>query len=134
MPDRWRIRPFTAAAAILGMFGLTFAAGVVAVGKYFLGFGIAELRTLAFITLVFASQATVYVVRERRHMWHSRPGGWLVPSSLLDLGIAGTLAVTGTLMAPLGVLTVASVLAGASLFAVVLDAVKHVAFKVLKIV
>ena len=33
-PDRWRIRPITAAAAILGLFGLTFAVGVVAAGKY----------------------------------------------------------------------------------------------------
>ncbi len=133
-PDRWRIRPITGAAAILGMFGLTFAVGVVAAGKYALGFDIAELRTLAFITLVFAGQATIYVVRERRHMWHSRPGTWLVLSSLLDLGIAGALAITGTLMAPVSALTVAAVLAAAMVFSVLLDAVKYVAFKSLKIV
>ena len=111
-PDRWRICPITAAAAVLGLFGLLFAVGVVAVGKYVLGFDIANLRTLAFITLVFAGQATIYVVRERRHMWHSRPGSWLVLSSALDLGIAASLAITGTLMAPLTALTVAAVLRG----------------------
>ena len=38
MPDAWRIRTITAAAAILGLFGLTFAVGVIAAGKYVLGF------------------------------------------------------------------------------------------------
>ena len=108
MPDSWRIRPITAAAAILGLSGLLFAVAVVAVGKYVLAFEIATLRTLAFITLVFIGQATVYVVRERRHMWHSRPGGWLVLSTMLDLAIAVYLAITGTLLAPLSALTVAA--------------------------
>jgi H+-transporting ATPase len=134
MPDRWRIRPITAAAAIIGLFGLAFAVGVVAAGKYILGFNLSQLRTLAFVTLVFAGQATIYVVRERRYMWGSRPGSWLVLSSLLDLGIAGGLAITGTLMAPLSALTVTAVLSAAMLFLIVLDAVKQVAFKSLKIV
>lgn len=134
MPDTWRIRTITAAAAILGLFGLMFAVGVVAAGKYVVGFDAAGLRTLAFVTLVFASQATIYVVRDRRHMWHSRPGGWLVLSSLLDLGIAASLAITGTLMAPLPASTVAAVLAGAIAFSVALDAVKHATFTRLEII
>ncbi len=133
-PDNWRLPPITAAAAILGLFGLMFALGVVAAGKYLYGFNLGELRTLAFITLVFAGQATIYVVRERRYMWHSRPGIWLLLSSMLDLGIAGALAITGTLMAPLSALTVAAVLAGATVFSVLLDAVKHTAFRGLKII
>ncbi len=133
-PDAWQIRSITFAAGILGLAGLTFASGVIAAGKYVLGFGIGELRTLAFVVLVFAGQATVYAVRERKHMWHSRPGGWLLLSSLLDLGIAVTLAISGTLMESLPAWTVAAVFAGAIAFSVVLDAVKYVTFKRLKIV
>jgi len=133
-PDSWQIRSITFAAGILGLAGLTFASGIIAAGKYGLGFGIGELRTLAFVTLVFVGQATVYAVRERKHMWHSRPGGWLLLSSLLDLGIAVTLAISGTLMDPLPASTVAAVFAGAIAFSVVLDAVKYVTFKRLKIV
>ncbi len=132
-PDRWRIRPITAAAAVLGSFGLMFAVGVVAVGKYVLDLDIAKLRTLAFITLVFAGQATIYAVRERRHMWHSRPGNWLVASSALDLGVASLLAVTGTLMAPLSASTVLAVLGAAVAFSLLLDAVKYAAFRRLEI-
>jgi H+-transporting ATPase len=66
-------------------------------------------------------------------MWHSRPGRWLILSSLLDLGIAGLLAITGTLTAPVSAMTVAAVVAASIVFSVVLDAVKHVAYKSLKI-
>jgi hypothetical protein len=54
-------------------------------------------------------------------------------SSLWDLGIAGALAISGTLMAPLRAWTVAAVLAGAMMFSIVLDAIKQVTFKCLKI-
>lgn len=133
MPDRWRMGSFTAAAAVLGLLSLIYITGAVAVGKYLLSYSIAELRTLAFITLVFTSQATVYVVRERGHLWNSQPGGWLVLSSLLDLLIAGTLAATGTLMAPLALSTIGAVLGSTLAFSIVLDVVKKVVFGVLKI-
>ena len=51
----------------------------------------------------------------------------------MDLGIAGALAVSGTLMAPLSALTVAEVFSGAIVFSVLLDAVKQMTFKCLKI-
>ena len=57
-----------------GLFALTFTVGMIAAGKYVFGFDPGEPQTLAFITLVFASQATVYAVRDRKRMWHSRPG------------------------------------------------------------
>ena len=134
LPDAWRVRNITIAAGILGLFGLIFAVGVLAVGKYRLGLDAKRLQTLAFVTLVFIGQATVYVVRERRHMWQSRPGGWLVLSSLLDLGIACALALTGTLMAPLPVPIVAAALAGAIVFSLALDGVKSIAFRCVSLV
>ena len=133
MPDTWRVRTITVAAAIFGLCGLMFALAVIAAGKYVAGFDARELRTLAFVTLVFAGQATIYVVRDRIHMWHSRPGGWLVLSSLLDIALAAFLAITGTLMAPLPAVTVVAVLAGALAFSVALDAVKHATFRHLEI-
>ena len=129
LPDRWRVRNITAAAGILGLFALLFAVAVLAVGKYRLGLDPRGLQTLAFVTLVFVGQATVYVVRERRHMWHSLPGRWLALSSALDIGIASVLALTGTLMAPLPAPIVAAARAGAILFSVALNAVKSGAFE-----
>jgi H+-transporting ATPase len=74
--------------------------------------------------LVFGSQATIYAIRERRHMWSSRPSVWLAASSVADVLIASTLAVGGIAMTPLPVLMVARTLAAAVVLAFVLDAVK----------
>ena len=86
--------------------------------------GTEALRTLAFVVLVFGSQATIYAIRERRHLWGSRPSFWLAASSVADIAIASTLAVSGIAMTPLPALLVAGALAAAAAFAFVLDFVK----------
>jgi hypothetical protein len=74
--------------------------------------------------LVFGSQGTIYAIRERRHLWNSRPSVLLVLSSVVDIAIASTLAVVGIAMAAIPFLLVAGTLAAAALFALVLDLVK----------
>ena len=132
-PDAWRMGPITIGAVILGLVGLTYLVGVLAAGKYLLGFDIARLRTLAFVSLVYAGQATVYVVRERGRWWQSRPGGWLVLSSIADLTVASALALSGTLMAPLAATTIVAALLGTCTFALALDVVKVWVFRRLRI-
>jgi hypothetical protein len=56
-------------------------------------------------------------------MWHSRPGGSRRRFS------TSSLAITGTLMAPLPAPVVAGALAGTMLFSLLLDAVKSLAFR-----
>ncbi len=72
------------------------------------------LRTLAFVALVFGSQATIYAIRQRRHLWGSRPSLWLAASSVADIAIASILAIGGIAMTPLPVLVVAGTLAAAA--------------------
>jgi hypothetical protein len=86
--------------------------------------GTEALRTLAFVVLVFGSQATLYAIRQRRHLWSIRPSLWLAVSSFADIAIASTLAVGGIAMTPLPALLVAGTLAAAAAFAFGLDFVK----------
>ncbi len=120
-PNVWRIGSLTIAGVVMGICLLIFCSGVLAVGKFELGLGIGALRTLSFIGLVFGSQATIYAIRQRRHMWGSRPSPWLAASSAADILIASILAVGGIAMMPLPVLTIACTLAAAAAFALVLD-------------
>jgi H+-transporting ATPase len=133
MPNAWRIGNLTVAGVIMGFGELVFCTSVLAFGAYRLGFSIGALRTLAFILIVFGNQATMYVNRERRHLWLSRPSFWLVVSSVADLLIASTLAIVGIAMAPLPAWIVAGTLAAAAVFAVILDLVKVPAFRCLGI-
>jgi H+-transporting ATPase len=124
MPNSWRIGSLTMAGVIMGICLLAFCSAVLATGKFEMGLGIDELRTLAFVALVFGSQATIYAIRQRRHLWSSRPSLWLAVSSVADILIAATLAISGIAMTPLPAPMVASALAAAVALTFVLDLVK----------
>ncbi len=79
-PNVWRVRNLTIAGVVLGLVDLGFCVSSIVIGKFVLGFDTETLRTLAVVTLVFSGQAVFYVSRERRHLWSSRPGKWLVVS------------------------------------------------------
>jgi len=123
-PNSWRIGSLTMAGVVMGICLLAFCSAVLAVGKFEIGLGIDELRTLAFIALVFGSQATIYAIRQRRHLWGPRPSLWLASSSVADVLIAAILAIGGIAMTALPVPMVAGTLAAAVALTFVLDMVK----------
>ncbi len=124
LPNVWRIGSLTIAGITIGVCMLIFCIGILAVGEFGMHLGTGALRTLAFLVLVFGSQATIYAIRERRHLWGTRPSLWLALSSVADIAIASTLAVGGFAMSPLPPLVVAGALAAATVFALLLDLVK----------
>jgi H+-transporting ATPase len=113
---------------------LVFCCAVLAVGTFALRLRTPALQTLSFVSLVFGSEAMIYAIRGRPHLWSIRPSLWLAGSSLLDVAIAGILALAGIALAPLPAVVVAATLAAAGAFAVVLDLVKRPAFARLGIV
>jgi H+-transporting ATPase len=120
------------AGVIMGICLLAFCSGVLAVGRFGMNLGTQALRTLTFIVLVFGSQATLYAVRQRRHLWGIRP-----PLACrvvrcryrnrLDIGRRRNRDDTLAGLARGGTLTAAAV------FAVILDLVKVPAFRRLSI-
>jgi H+-transporting ATPase len=123
-PNSWSIGRLTVAGILLGICLLSFCTGILAVDRFGFHLSAGALQTLAFLLLVFGSQGTIYAIRERRHLWNSRPSLLLVISSVVDIGIAATLAIAGIAMAPIPALLVAGTLAAAALFALVLDLIK----------
>ncbi len=123
-PSVWRMRNITLAALILGAFKLGFSVSMLIIGKYGLGLGPGELQAFALVTLVFGAQALLLVLRERRHLWSSRPGNWVLVSCAADIAIVSMLALSGTLMEALPWHVLAVLFVGATGFAFVLDQVK----------
>jgi H+-transporting ATPase len=83
-----------------------------------------QLQTLVFVTLVLSGQGTVYLVRERHHLWHSRPSRWMLISSAADIMVVSLLATHGILMAAVSAKLVAGVLLAVALYLVVVDSLK----------
>jgi H+-transporting ATPase len=77
------------------------------------------------VTLVLGNQGLLYVLRERGPMWGSRPSAWVLASSVVDVAIVSTLALSGTLMAPLPWRLVLVVAAATVAFALILDQLKR---------
>jgi H+-transporting ATPase len=128
-PNAWRIGALTIAGVFMGICELMFCAAVLTIAKFHLGLGIEALQTVAFVVIVFGNQATTYTNRERQHLGSSRPSRWLVASSVIDLLIASTLAMSGIAMTRLPMLLVGEMLAAAVVFAFVADFAKVPVFK-----
>ncbi len=83
-----------------------------------------ETQTLMFVMLVFTGQATVYVVRERDRFWSSRPVGWLLLATTVDVLVVSFLAAAGIFMTAVPLPAIALVLAIAVGFMFVMDPIK----------
>jgi H+-transporting ATPase len=129
----WRMSNITRAAVVLGVCKLAFSTSVLAFGKFRLGLDIPELRTLAFAALAFGNQATLYVLRERRNLWSSKPGNWVLASSALDIAAVCALVLTGTLMASLPWQRLAALFVAAAAFALLLDRIKLLVTAIFKV-
>jgi H+-transporting ATPase len=127
-PNSWKISKITLAGVILGVCFLAFCTAILAFGKFELHLGVEALRTLAVVSIVYGSQATIYAIRNRRHFWGPRPSIWLIGSSVADLFIITALAVYGIAMAPLPLAVVACEFAAAIVFGVTLGTIKLAVF------
>ena len=132
-PNSWRNGQLMIAGAVIAVFLLIFCSSVLALGHFKSGLAEKPLQTLAFITLVFGGQAIIYAIRQRRRRWEPRPSRWLAISSIADIVIAATLAAAGIAMAPLPIWAIASTLAAATMFGVILTFVKLPIFRCLGI-
>jgi H+-transporting ATPase len=132
-PNSWRIGKLTIAGVAMGSGLLVFCTAVLAVGKFRMGLEIEALRTLAMVALVFGSEATLYAIRERRHLWSSHPSVWVIVSTVCDILIISTLVTRGIAMAPLPIFVVGGTLVAAAVFAFILDFAKVPVFKSLRI-
>ena len=123
-PDRWRIRPLVMIALVLALAWVVLCFAVFLVGRDVYRLDLPQLQTLVFLILVFSGQATVYLVRERRHFWESLPGHWLLVSSIADVIVVSLLATCGVLMAPVSPLAVLALLALVGVYSLLLDFLK----------
>lgn len=128
-PNQWRSIPLIACGLSLALGWLAFSFGVFYVGRDVLLLDAAHMDTLMFVMLVFIAIANVYLIRERRFFWRSRPGNWLVMASAVDLAVVTFLAITGTLMVAVDFRLIPVLLLATIGFMLLLDMIKVWLFK-----
>ena len=123
-PNRWNTRGILVAAAVLAACKLVFSLGVFLCGHEVFGLDMPHLQALMFVTLIFSSQAGVYLLRERGHFWESQPSRFLIGSSVLGLGVAAILALGGIFMPALSATFLLGVAGAGVVYFACLDWVK----------
>lgn len=123
-PNRWRIGPLAGSAMVIAIAWLGFCFAVFLVGRDVFRLDLPQLQTLVFTALVFTGQATVYLVRERRHVWNSIPGFWLMVTSSAAVVVVSTFADSGILMASISPWLILGVLVLVITCSVALDFLK----------
>lgn len=128
-PNKWNVRNITFASLIIGLLLVVEGAIALLVGSRYFDLPLDKLRTFAALTLIFTSQFTVYIVRERRHFWSSRPGRELViatAGAIVAFALLGTYGGIIPSITPLQTLTALGLSAA---FPFAIDYPKYLAFR-----
>jgi H+-transporting ATPase len=123
-PDRWRVAPLICYGVVMAIGWLAFSFGVYGYGRDILHLSTDNLYTLVFLMLVFVSQANVYLVREKRHFWRSRPSTWLLLATALDFLLVSVLVIHGIFMTALPALLLIQLCGATIVCMFVLDFIK----------
>ncbi|MDD5404624.1 MAG: plasma-membrane proton-efflux P-type ATPase [Sulfuricella sp.] len=123
-PERWHIATLMLTAAPLAALILVLSFSVFFAARDLLHLPLAQLQTLIFVMLVFTGLGNVYLVRERRHFWQSRPSRWLMVATALDLAVVCAMASQGVLMSAISPALIAGLLALALAYLVMMDFLK----------
>jgi H+-transporting ATPase len=128
-PNLWNVKKITLASLVIGL--LLVAGGVVAVfvGIEYFGLKWGELQSYVMLMLVFSSQFRVYIVRERRRCWWSRPGRELLIASTATIIGFALLGAYGIIMPSLTVTEVLFILGFSGAFTLSLDFPKYYVFR-----
>ncbi|WP_019972919.1 plasma-membrane proton-efflux P-type ATPase [Mycobacterium sp. 141] len=131
-PDHWNVRHIITGACVIAAPLLAASIGLLwSTRNLWPHLDLGQLRSLIFFTLITSSQATIYLVRTREHLWTSRPSTWLLGATAINLAVALTLALTGTLMSPLAPVVAAIVMLALTAAALLADYLKIPTFKAL---
>jgi H+-transporting ATPase len=113
-----------ASGVALSLAWVAFSFAVYFIGRDGLMLNPAQLQTLIFLMLVVVAQANVYLIRERRFFWCSRPSQWMLLATVFDLVVVGFLAINGILMTALSPIIILQLFAVTILFTIALDFLK----------
>ncbi len=96
-PETWNITGLVTMALILGVLMIGESVGLFFIGSRYLGLSgdVQALNTFGFEIMIYFAIFSLFVVRERRHFWDSKPSRMLLGVLLLDAVIAALFATLG---------------------------------------
>ncbi len=128
-PNVWRVRSVITGALGVALPMLVASLAVLWSARSVFALPLGEVRTIIFLTLVFGSQATIYVVRSGSAAWRVRPPKFVLMMSALGLAVSTLLGLAGLYMQQVPWQVVAVLLLVVVVASLVADAIKAPLFR-----
>ena len=128
-PNSWNVRNITLASAGIGIFFILEGWLTILIGMNLFHLAGDGLRSFVLLMLVFTSQFRIYLVRERRHFWDSRPGRGILVSSAAAIVVFSLLGIFGGIIQAIGLLPVLFLVAFSGLFTLAVEIPKPAIFR-----
>ncbi|MEM3581062.1 MAG: plasma-membrane proton-efflux P-type ATPase [Candidatus Bathyarchaeia archaeon] len=129
-PNKWNVKNITLASFVVGLLFVVESIIAMFIAKYYFQLELEKLRTFIMLILIFNSQFRVYVVRERRHFWHSKPSNGLIASITTIIIFFIFLGIHGIIIPSLPAYQVLFALGFSASFAIgIVEPFKYLTFK-----
>jgi H+-transporting ATPase len=128
-PNKWNVKNVTLASLVIGIFFIVEGWLTILIGRNYFHLAGEPLLSFILLMLIFTSQFRVYIARERKHFWDSRPGRALFISTTAAVIIFALLGISGIIIAQLTLYQVLFILGFSALFTLSLDLPKYYAFR-----
>jgi H+-transporting ATPase len=128
-PNKWNVKNITLASLVIGILLVVEGAIAIIIAVDYFGLQLEKLRTFVMLLLVFTSQFRVYLVRDRKHFWSSRPGKQLLVSTVAAIIVFTFLGIYGIIIPALTLDQVLFILGFSALLTLSLDPLKNYLFR-----
>jgi H+-transporting ATPase len=128
-PNSWKMRNISLASAGIGIFFILEGWLAILIGKNLFRLADAALHSFVLLMLVYTSQFRIYLVRERRHFWASRPGRGIFLSSTAAIVAFSLLGIFGGIIEPLAAYQVLFLVGFSALFTFATELPKYWIFR-----
>jgi H+-transporting ATPase len=129
-PNKWNVKNITLASLAVGSLMIIGGLFALVIGKIHFNLEGERFQTFTMLILVFYSVFRVYIVRERRHFWSSKPSKELVISIIATLVGFTLLGIYGVIIPSLSPYQVLFAIGFSALFTIgIIEPVKYWVFK-----
>jgi len=128
-PNNWNVSNITLASVGIGAFFILEGWLTILIGRNQFHLTDEGLRSFVLLMLVFTSQFRTYLVRERGHLWDSRPGRGILLSSAAAMVAFSLLGIFGGIIQSLGVFPVLFLVVFSGLFTLAVELPKYFIFR-----
>jgi len=128
-PNAWNVKNITIASLFVGLLFTLMEVFIIYAGTNWFALAFDNLKTLVLLSLVYTSQFSVILVRERRHFWESKPAKYLLITIIITMIIFTLFSLFGVVIDPIPANAVAFSFLTCVVTMILIDLPKSVIFK-----